>query len=66
IMHTRAADRESGPTRQRDLLHRAEAYAQAALRDFQHYQGRAAKDEAQVQQLLANIAQALTKLQSRN
>jgi tetratricopeptide (TPR) repeat protein len=62
LMYEEAAGRESTPTRQRDLLHRAEAYAQAALRDFQHYQGRAAKDEADAQQLLAAIAQALTKL----
>jgi hypothetical protein len=48
--------------RQRDLLHRAQAYAQAALRDFQHYQGRAAKEEADAQELLARIAQALEAL----
>ena len=63
-MYLQAAERESTPARQRDLLHRAQAYAQAALRDFQHYQGRAAKDEADAQQLLARIAQALTKLPS--
>ncbi len=61
-MYGQAAGRESTPTRQRDLLLRAQAYAQAALRDFQHYQGRAAADETKAQQLLARIAQALTKL----
>lgn len=45
--------------RQRDLLHRAKAYAQAALRDFQHYQGRVDEDEAKAQQLLTRIDQAL-------
>jgi hypothetical protein len=39
-------------------------YAQAALCDFQHYEGRAADLEAKAQQLLARIAQALTKLQA--
>ena len=32
---------------QRDFLLRARAYAEAALRDFQHYQGRAADDGSQ-------------------
>ncbi len=64
VMYLDAAERESTPARQRDLLHRAQAYAQAALRDFQHYQGRAAADEAKAEELLADIAQALTKLPS--
>jgi len=62
VMYLNAAERETVVPRQRDLLHRAQAYAQAALRDFQHYQGRVAKDEAKAQQLLADIAQALAKL----
>jgi tetratricopeptide (TPR) repeat protein len=62
FVYLEAAGRESAPSRQRDLLHRAEAYAQAALRDYQHYQGRAAKEEHDAQQLLAAIAQALAKL----
>jgi tetratricopeptide (TPR) repeat protein len=62
LMYLDAAGRESAATRQRDLMHRAQAYAQAALRDFQHYQGRAAKDEANAQQLLARIAEALEAL----
>ncbi|MEI7732658.1 MAG: hypothetical protein WCO56_24010, partial [Verrucomicrobiota bacterium] len=64
LMYLRAASRESTPSRQRDLLYRAQAYAQAALRDFQHYQGRAAAEEDRAQQLLVRIAQALTKLPS--
>ncbi len=61
-MYLQAAGREGTPSRQRDLLHRAQAYTQAALRDFQHYQGRAADKEARAQGLLDRIAQALTKL----
>jgi hypothetical protein len=61
-MYLHAGGREATPARQRDLLPRAQAYAQAALRDFQHYQGRAAADEAKARQLLDHIAQTLTKL----
>lgn len=57
LMYLDAAGRE--PARRRDLLRRAQAYAQASLRDFQHYQGRAAADEAKVQRLIDEIAQAL-------
>jgi len=64
IMYLRTFEREATPSRQRDLLRRAQAFAQAALRDFQHYQGRVAKEEAETQRLLAAIAQALTKLPS--
>lgn len=63
IMYLDAAGRESTPARQRDLLRRAEAFAQAALRDFQHYQGRAAQDEADAQRLLEIIAEKLAKLE---
>lgn len=38
------------------------AYAEAALRDFQRYQGRAAKDEADAQGLLDRINQAVANL----
>lgn len=61
LMYLQAAERESPPARQRDLLHRALAYAQAAFRDYQHYQGRAADREARAQQLIARIAQALAQ-----
>ena len=50
---------EQEPTRRRDLLRRAEAYAQASLRDFKFYQGRAADLEARAQRLIDVIAQAL-------
>jgi tetratricopeptide (TPR) repeat protein len=62
LMYLQAAGRDATPSRQRDLLHRAQAYAKAALRDFQHYQNRAAHQEADTQQLLTRITQALTKL----
>lgn len=41
LMYLQTAGREAISSRQRDLKYRAQAYAQAALRDFQHYQGRA-------------------------
>ena len=62
-MYLRAAGLESTPSRGRDLLHRAQAYAEAALRDYGHYKGRAAREEANAQQLLATIAQAFAELQ---
>lgn len=61
LMYLQAAQRESASLRQCDLLHRAQAYAHAAVRDFQHYQGRAAANEAKAQALLTDIAQALAK-----
>jgi tetratricopeptide (TPR) repeat protein len=64
LMYLESAGQDSAPARQRALLDRAQAYAQAALRDFQHYQGRAAQDEAKVQRLLARIAQAIAELPS--
>ncbi len=57
LLNFQSADRE--PPRRRDLLRRADAYAQAALRDFRHYQGRAADMEAKTQGLIDSIAQAL-------
>ncbi len=59
IMYLQAVGGKSVPARQRDLLQRAQSYAEAALRDFQHYQGRAAADEARAQKLIDIIAQAL-------
>jgi len=61
LMYRDAAGREAAPARQRDLLRRAEAFAGAALRDYQHYQGRAAQDEANAQRLLEDIQAALAK-----
>ncbi len=59
IMYLGAA--ESGEqASQRSHLERARAYAEAALRDYQHYQGRATEEEAKTQQLLETINDALT------
>jgi tetratricopeptide (TPR) repeat protein len=62
LMYARSAKRETAPARQRDLLQRARAYAQAALRDYQHYQGRATAEEAKAQDLLEDIDAALAQL----
>ncbi|HSN77834.1 MAG TPA: CHAT domain-containing protein [Anaerolineae bacterium] len=59
LMYRDAAEREAAPARRRDLLRRAAAYALASLSDFQHYQGRAAADEAKAQGLIDEIARAL-------
>lgn len=61
-MYAQAAAGEDRPSQQRASLLRARAYAEAALRDFQHYQGRAAEREAKTRGLLDRINQALTKL----
>ena len=60
LMYEQSADTQDNPNRRRDLLLRAKAYAEAALRDFQSYQGRAAADEAKAQQFIADIDQELT------
>ena len=57
IMYQTAANRN--PTHRRDLLHRARAYAQAALYDFKFFKSLATDWEAQAQQLIATIDQAL-------
>ena len=62
VMCSQTSQSQSRPSQQRDYLLRAQAYAQAALRDYQHYQGRAAKDEANTQALLDEISQALANL----
>jgi tetratricopeptide (TPR) repeat protein len=63
LMYVRASVRENQPSEQRRAtLLRARAYAEAAMRDFKHYQGRAAKDEADAQGLLDHINQDLAKL----
>jgi tetratricopeptide (TPR) repeat protein len=59
LVYRDAVGRERAPARRRDLLRRAAAYAQASLRDFQHYQGRAAADEADAQRLIEVIAREL-------
>lgn len=62
VMYARAAGREEQPSPQRAFMLRARAYAEAALRDFQQYQGRAAADEAKSQNLIDLINQALAEL----
>ena len=59
--HAQAAEGEIAPSRQRDLLRRAEA----ARRDFQHYQGRAAGMDTKAQDLLEIIQAELAKLEYR-
>lgn len=59
LMYRDAAGRESTSARRRGLLRRAAAYAQASLRDFQHYQGRAADMEALARRLIEGIGRAL-------
>ncbi len=62
LMYAWAAERESQPSQQCAGLLRARAYAEAALRDFQQYQGRAVADEANAQSLLDAINQILAEL----
>jgi len=62
LMYIDFSKREAATAHQRDLLVRAEAYAQAALRDYQYYQGRAAAEGAKTQSLLDDIHNALEKL----
>ena len=62
VMYARASEREDQLSQQRASLLRARAYAEAALRDFQQYQGRAAADEANAQRLLDAINQDLASL----
>ena len=46
----------------RSVLGRAEAYAAAALRDFQRYPGRAAELEASTHSMIREIKEELAKL----
>ena len=55
LMYREAAGREAPSARQGDLLRRARVYAQAALSDFQSFQGRAADLEAKAQKLIELI-----------
>ncbi|MDA1013487.1 MAG: hypothetical protein O3A00_03420 [Planctomycetota bacterium] len=59
-MYQSSASREATPSGRATLLRRAQTYAAAALRDFQHYEGRAADQEAKCQQLIDRIQQQLT------
>jgi len=61
-MYANTARIEEQPSQQRTTLIRARAYAEAAMHNFQHYQGRAAEMEATAQGLLDQINQDLAKL----
>lgn len=60
VMYLSSASRESTASGRETLLLRAQTYAAAALRDFQHYEGRAAVDEADCRQLIDDIQQELS------
>lgn len=62
LMYAQASARDKQSSQQCPSLLRARAYAEAALRDFKHYEGRAAEQEAKTQGLLDQINQALAKL----
>ena len=62
VMYARASERDGQPSQQRAGLLRARAYAEAALRDFRQYEGRAAKEEAIAQSLIDRINQDLAEL----
>lgn len=62
LMYSETVEREDPPVLQRANLLRARAYAEAALRDFRYYQGRAANDEADAERLLGHIGEALDRL----
>jgi hypothetical protein len=59
LLYGNAAQRERTVARQRELVQRALAYAEAALRDYQHYEGRTAADEAAAQGLIDRLVGAL-------
>ncbi len=59
LMYLLTEEQES--VRRRDLLRRAAAYVQASLRDFQHYQGRAADIGSFAQGLIDDIARELAE-----
>ena len=60
LMYFGSASREESSSRRETLFLRAQTYAAAALRDFQHYEGRAAADEADAQKLIDDIQQELS------
>ena len=62
IMHVRALNDLWLASGKREYLVRAQDYAQAALRDFQHYRGCTADDESLVNNLLEVIARKLHEL----
>jgi tetratricopeptide (TPR) repeat protein len=63
LLYFKATLKEDQQSKQRIHLLRARAYAEAALRDFQHYQGRAVAEETEARTLITKVDQALAKLQ---
>lgn len=61
-MYARAAELVEHPYQRRTNLHRARAYAEAALRDLNRYQGRAAEQEEDTRRLIDIVDDALTAL----
>ncbi len=59
LMYEDAARREDEAARRRTLFERARAYAEAALRDFASYEGRAAAEEADARKLIVIIDEAM-------
>jgi tetratricopeptide (TPR) repeat protein len=62
LMYATASQKQPQPSLKRATLLRAQAYAEAAIRDYHHYQGRAAADEADAQRVLDQIKQDLATL----
>lgn len=63
IMYSKGAEGENHLPQQRASLLRARAYAEAALRDFRQFQGRAAANEAGAKRLIDLIDENLAELQ---
>jgi tetratricopeptide (TPR) repeat protein len=61
-MNLTISDNQSLPNEQYTYLQRAQAYVQAAMRDFQHYQGRVTNEEVSAQHLLERIARRLAEI----
>lgn len=62
LIYWRSAVRTHSPKRKKELLLRAHAYAEASLRDFQHFHGHCASEETKVRGLLDAIEQQLATL----
>jgi tetratricopeptide (TPR) repeat protein len=57
-----SAKNEDVPSQKRQALERSRAYAEAALRDFEYYGGRATSNEFSVKTLIETINQTLSEL----
>ncbi len=63
LMYLQAFAATSEALAKHNNLLRARDFAEAALRDFQHYQGRAGEKETKVQRILDQINEALANIQ---